>query len=310
MILLTQAPNPPTDQQATSGTDVIVLTWQPPIEETPYPIAYKIYRNGELIAGNDLDVTRPAFTDRNISPGMVYVYYVTAFNTELNLESSSSNVVTAEIINTTTRQKERTTLKFPKFEKGQWKVSINGFIDHREGTRFLEYGADHYGNYKRTYYPEILYQMIFSNSYYWDIGIRLYFAETLERTWNGHAIFQNPYTEIYNKIKKDIVLIQFNDFGLCITPYIEPRALIDDGLHPFMLMGTDLVIGPGYGCGIKVGIVSDIADIEDIQYKFGIDIFSYDKGYGFSLHPYLIINPGKGQWDDYQSGLSLGYTFK
>ena len=115
MILLSQAPNPPTDLQATSGTDVIVLTWQPPIEENPYPTAYKIYRNGDLIAGNDLDVTRPTFTDRNISPGMVYVYYVTAVNTEQNLESSPSNVDTAEI-----NLFENRNIISPKNENGTW----------------------------------------------------------------------------------------------------------------------------------------------------------------------------------------------
>ena len=91
-----QAPAPPTGLQAVPGEGMVMLSWEP---STDTDIAgYNLYRRGEgESAPKKLDaalIPNTTYTDRDVSAGVKYIYYVTAVDNAVPPnESGASNPV-------------------------------------------------------------------------------------------------------------------------------------------------------------------------------------------------------------------------
>ncbi len=95
-----QAPPPPTGLQAVPGEGAVMLSWEP---STETDIAgYNLYRRGEgESAPKKLDaalIPNTTYTDRDVSAGVKYTYYVTAVdNATPPNESGASNTAEATV---------------------------------------------------------------------------------------------------------------------------------------------------------------------------------------------------------------------
>ena len=77
---------PPINLTATTGSNVIYLSWEGPVYATP--LGYNVYRNGSQI--NSSLVTDLQYPDNNVTNGVTYNYYVTAVYSAGESEPSNS----------------------------------------------------------------------------------------------------------------------------------------------------------------------------------------------------------------------------
>ena len=303
--LFAQSMSPPLNLQAVAGTDTIVLTWQS-AEENSNLMGYKVYRNGVELVGDEV-LRRPFFTDTTALTRATYVYFVTSVNLETREESSPSNVIAIEVTEYNAPNTQRTQTRtldqktIPKFQT-EWKASVVFFGTIIESSN-SSYYVGGYGKDGATYisgYPEILYRVSTNFFLSFDIGARLYIASSKGKysSFNEAWIWYNSiYGEIYSQFRSELNVA--NDVE--VIPYIEPRFLIDQSLQPFVLVGADLK----FFKRVSAGIVTDISDIEDIQYRFGID---FGLGKGLSVQPRYILNITE-RVNINQLQISIGYTF-
>jgi len=75
---------PPQNVSAISALAKVKISW----DETPQTTAYKLYKNGELLA----ETTETAYEDPNVAEGEEHAYFVKAVHSETSIESAPSNI--------------------------------------------------------------------------------------------------------------------------------------------------------------------------------------------------------------------------
>jgi hypothetical protein len=75
---------PPQNLSAISDLSKVKISW----DETPQTTAYKLYKNGILLA----ETTEIAYEDHNVTEGEEYAYLVKAIHSETSTESATSNI--------------------------------------------------------------------------------------------------------------------------------------------------------------------------------------------------------------------------
>ena len=345
--LIAQNISPPENLQAIQGTAVIVLTWSPVVPETSQSIGYKVYRNGIVIAGERESLTRPTFTDTTALPAITYVYFVTSVDIASNEESQPSNVAVAEALapNIETRetntptviQSESPLVTARNTQRNQtrdtnqsfdtkWMFSMVGLYslhNHSYGYGHNDYGYEYRletDNY--SLFPEIQLRVNTDTPFAFDVGARLYFTRSESFFYWGTPgeigisdvkdewVYSGNYGEIYSQIRFDFGVVEDNA-GAFITPYIEPRFLIDQDFKSFLVYGLDFSLGAIdiYSQSellgrIYFGLLMEAGDIDNFQFRIGGDL-GFAKG--VSVSPRFIFRHRSSN-TRFQFQLSVGYT--
>ena len=183
--------------------------------------------------------------------------------------------------------------------QNSWKFSLGAFRNIIAILPVYDVTSAYISFISDSYYPEILYSINPNIPVVLDMALRFYYTHTdLARNESYSFVYHTYYFELFSQMRGEIAL--WNSFTF--VPYIEPRLLIDKSFEGFLFFGANIEFAET----LKAGILLDSAKIEEIDYRFGIDL---DVGKGFSINPGYAFNHSKTD-SRHHVFMSVSFTYK